>query len=124
LSRKVDECEPLIDGMKVAAVASSVEDIQKMKGATAAFPRQLADVKVMIEQHRVQMERMELELLKVENELSVSERRHELAVGPYGICYIFCPNSLCSIPKIQPVTLGLCPIMPEYADRCAQKTAE
>jgi hypothetical protein len=30
--------------------------------------------------------------------------------------FTFCPNALCLIPEIQPIMLGLCPIMPEYAD--------
>ena len=39
-----------------------------------------------------------------------------LEVGPCGICFFFCPNSLCLIPQIQPIVLGLCPIMPVSAD--------
>jgi len=39
-----------------------------------------------------------------------------LWVGPGGIRFFFCPNSLCLIPQIQPVMLGLCPIMPNCAD--------
>ena len=34
-------------------------------------------------------------------------------VGPGGIYFFFCPNSLCLIPQIQPVMLRLCPIMPK-----------
>ena len=37
-------------------------------------------------------------------------------VGPGGICFFFRPNSLCSMPKVQPIMLGLCPIMPNHAD--------
>ena len=39
-----------------------------------------------------------------------------IEVGPGGICFFFFPNSLFLIPQIQPVVLGLCPIMPTYAD--------
>ena len=35
-------------------------------------------------------------------------------VGPGGICSSFCPNFLCFIPQIQPIMLGLCPIMPNH----------
>jgi len=35
----------------------------------------------------------------------------------------FCPNSLCFIPQIQPVMLGLCPTVPDYAD-CIPKVAQ
>jgi biotin carboxylase len=34
-------------------------------------------------------------------------------VGSGRICFLFCPNSLCLIPQIQPIMLELCPIMPE-----------
>ena len=37
-------------------------------------------------------------------------------VGPGGICIFFCRNSLCFIPQIQPIMLGLCPPMPNYAE--------
>jgi len=37
-------------------------------------------------------------------------------VGPPGICKRKCSNSLSVIPQIQPILLGLCPIMPNYAD--------
>jgi hypothetical protein len=41
-------------------------------------------------------------------------------VGPGGICFLFCPNSLCLIPQIQHIKLGLCTIMPNYAEQiCA-----
>jgi len=30
-------------------------------------------------------------------------------VGPGGMCFFFCPISLCCIPQIQPITLALCP---------------
>ena len=35
-----------------------------------------------------------------------------LSAGPAGICFYSCPNSLCLIPQIQPVMLGLCPLCP------------
>jgi hypothetical protein len=41
-----------------------------------------------------------------------------LEVGPGGICFLFCPNSLCSIPKSacyarsMPNCAHLCPMMP------------
>ena len=41
-------------------------------------------------------------------------RLHE-QVGPGEICFLFCPNSLCLTPQIQPVMLEVCPIMPNYA---------
>jgi gamma-glutamyltranspeptidase/glutathione hydrolase/leukotriene-C4 hydrolase len=31
-----------------------------------------------------------------------------------GICFIFCPNSLCLISQMQPIMLELCPIMPNF----------
>jgi hypothetical protein len=40
----------------------------------------------------------------------------DLAVGPGGICFFFCPDSLCLIPQIQPNTLCFSPMMPNYAD--------
>jgi len=39
-------------------------------------------------------------------------------VGPGGVCLFLCPNFLCSITQIQPIMLGLCPIMPNYAQLC------
>ena len=45
--------------------------------------------------------------------LAVYGANHEAdLVGPGAICFFFCPNSLCFIPQIQPMMLGLCPIMP------------
>jgi hypothetical protein len=35
-------------------------------------------------------------------------------VGSGGICFSFSPRSLCLIPQIQPIMLGLCPIMPNH----------
>ena len=43
-------------------------------------------------------------------------RLRQLEVGPGGICIFFRPKNLCLIPQIQPVMLGLSPIMPNYAD--------
>ena len=37
-------------------------------------------------------------------------------VGQGGMCFFFYPNSLCSIPKFQPIMLELCQIMPKSAD--------
>jgi len=39
-------------------------------------------------------------------------------VGPGAVWFFFCPNFLCLIPQIQPIMLGLCPIMPNYAQLC------
>jgi hypothetical protein len=38
-------------------------------------------------------------------------------VGPAGIFYFFCPNSLCIrlIPRMHPIMLGLCPIILNYS---------
>jgi hypothetical protein len=35
-----------------------------------------------------------------------------MMVGPGGICFFFCPNSLCIIPQNRPIMLGLCPTTP------------
>jgi hypothetical protein len=46
----------------------------------------------------------------------VNEIGRCMEVGPGGICFFFCPDSLRSTPQIQPIMLGLCPIMHNYAD--------
>ena len=38
------------------------------------------------------------------------------AVGPCGICFFCCPNSLCLNPHILPIMPTLCPIMLTNAD--------
>jgi len=42
--------------------------------------------------------------------------KEEVGLGPGRICFSFCPNSLCLIPQIQPIMLGLRPIMPSHTD--------
>jgi hypothetical protein len=38
-----------------------------------------------------------------------------IEVGGDGLCFFFCPNSLCFIPQTQPNMLWLCPLMPNHA---------
>jgi len=51
-----------------------------------------------------------------EAELGVARLKVNELVGPGGMCLFFCPHSLCLIPHILPIMLGVCPILPNYAD--------
>ena len=59
--------------------ANAGEFIRKVQEKASALPKQLADVKRTLEQHRVQIDALEFELLKFDNDLNLSERRHQLA---------------------------------------------
>ena len=48
--------------------------------------------------------------------LGAERVKGSLLVGPGGICFFISPNSLCLIPQIHPIIIGLCPIMPTCAE--------
>jgi hypothetical protein len=55
----------------------------------------------------------------MEHELGPGEARRvdngHLVVGPGGICFCFCPNSLCFISPHSAYNAWIVPIMPNYA---------
>ena len=55
---------------------------------------------------------VEKELLAAATEMAAADLVPAMQVGPGQTCHFLSPNSLCSVSQIQPITLGLCPIMP------------
>lgn len=58
---------------------SAAEDIKNIKESAAKLPGRLEEVKSALKQQRVQIDALEFELLKFDNDLNMSNRRHQLA---------------------------------------------